>query len=242
MLAILRKEFNAFFNSLIAYVVVGVFLVMLGLFVWVLPDSSVLEYGYADLGTLFSTAPFVFLFLVPAITMRTFAEEKRAGTIELLLTRPLTDWQLILGKYFACVLLAVVALVPTLIYYFTVWQLGAPKGNVDSAAVAGSYLGLVLLAATFAALGVLASALTRDQIIAFILAVFGSYLLYAGFAALASVNVWGRLAYPLSQLGIAYHYGTISKGLIDSRDVLYFLSIIGTALAATKLTLATRNW
>ena len=131
---------------------------------------------------------------------------------------------------------------PTLLYYFSIYQLGAPVGNIDSAATAGSYIGLALLAAVFAGIGILASALTRDQIIAFILAVFGSYLLYAGFAALASINVWGRLAYPLSQLGIAYHYGTISKGLIDSRDVLYFLSIIGTALAATKLTLATRNW
>lgn len=242
MLAVLRKEFNAFFNSLIAYVVIGVFLVLLGLFVWVLPSSSVLDFGYADLTTLFDTAPFVFLFLVPAITMRTFAEEKKAGTIELLLTRPLSDWQLILGKYFACVLLAVVALVPTLIYYFSVWKLGAPAGNVDSAAVAGSYIGLVLLAATFAALGVFASSITRDQIIAFVVAGFACYLLYAGFDALAALNVWGRGGYLLAQLGIAYHYGTIAKGLIDSRDVLYFLSIITLALGATRLALATRNW
>lgn len=242
MLAVLRKEFNAFFNSLIAYVVIGVFLVLLGLFVWVLPDSSVLDFGYADLTTLFDTAPFVFLFLVPAITMRTFAEEKKAGTIELLLTRPLSDWQLIMGKYLACVLLAVVALVPTLIYYFSVWQLGDPVGNVDSAAVAGSYIGLVLLAATFAALGVFASSITRDQIIAFVVAGFACYLLYAGFDALAGLNVWGRGGYLLAQLGIAYHYGTIAKGLIDSRDVLYFLSIIALALGATRLALATRNW
>lgn len=242
MFAILRKEFHAFFSSLIAYVVIGVFLVLLGLFVWVLPETSVLDYGYADLSSFFGLAPFVFLFLVPAVTMRSFAEEKKSGTIELLLTRPLTEWQLVLGKYLACVLLVAMALVPTLLYYYSVWKLGAPVGNVDSASVAGSYLGLLLLAATFAALGVLASALTRDQVVAFIAAVFGCYLLYAGFEALASINVWGRAAYLLTQLGIAYHYGTISKGLIDSRDVLYFLSIIALSLAGTKLALASRNW
>ncbi len=242
MLTILQKEFSSFFNSLVAYVVIGVFLVLLGLFVWVLPGGNVLDSGYADLGGFFSTAPFVFLFLIPALTMRSFAEEKKAGTIELLLTRPLSDWQLILGKYLACVLLAVVALLPTLLYYLTVWQLGAPQGNVDSAAVAGSYLGLVLLAATFTAIGIFASAITRDQIIAFVIAAFGCYLLYAGFDALASLNVWGRGGYLLTQLGIAYHYSTIAKGLVDSRDVLYFLSIITLALGATRLALATRNW
>ncbi len=242
MFSILQKEFNAFFNSLIAYVVIGVFLVLLGLFVWVLPSSNVLDFGYADLGTFFNIAPFVFLFLVPAITMRTFAEEKKAGTIELLLTRPLSDWQLIMGKYLACVLLALVALVPTLLYYWSVWDLGAPQGNVDSAAVVGSYIGLALLAATFAALGIFASAITRDQVIAFIVAAFGCYLLYAGFDALVSLNVWGRGGYLLAQLGIAFHYSTIAKGLIDSRDVLYFLSIIALALGATRLALATRNW
>jgi ABC-2 type transport system permease protein len=241
MLTILRKEFNAFLNSPVAYVVLGVFLIATGLFVWVFPDSSVLDYGYADLQTLFNLAPWIFLFLIPAITMRTFAEEKKAGTIELLLTRPLTDGQIIGGKYLACFLLALVALVPTLLYYFSVYKLGSPEGNIDSAATVGSYLGLALLAAVFAAIGILASALTRDQIIAFLVAVVGCFLIYSGFDSLASV-LQGSSAYYVSQLGIAAHYRDLSKGLIDSRDLVYFFSVVAVALQATRLVLRSRNW
>ncbi|MBD2768059.1 gliding motility-associated ABC transporter permease subunit GldF [Hymenobacter sp. BT664] len=241
MLTILQKEFNSFLNSPVAYVVLSVFLIATGLFVWVFPDSSVLDYGYADLQTLFSLAPWIFLFLIPAITMRTFAEEKKAGTIELLLTRPLTDGQIIGGKYLACFLLALVALVPTLLYYFSVYKLGSPEGNVDSAATVGSYLGLALLAAVFAAIGVLASALTRDQIIAFLVAVVGCFLVYSGFDSLASV-LDGSPAYYVSQLGIAAHYRDLSKGLVDSRDLVYFFSVVAVALQATRLVLRSRNW
>ncbi|MBC6611203.1 gliding motility-associated ABC transporter permease subunit GldF [Hymenobacter sp. BT507] len=241
MYSILRKEFNAFLSSPVAYVVIGVFLVATGLFVWVFPDSSVLDYGYADLQTLFNTAPWIFLFLIPAITMRTFAEEKKAGTIELLLTRPLTDGQIIGGKYLACLLLALLALVPTLLYYYSVYQLGNPEGNIDSAATVGSYLGLGLLAAVFAAIGIFASAITRDQIIAFLVAVVGCFLVYTGFDSLASVFE-GSTAYYISQLGIAAHYRDLSKGLIDSRDLLYFVSVIVAMLWATRLALRSRNW
>ena len=241
MLTILNKEFNAFLNSPVAYVVLGVFLIATGLFVWVFPDSSVLDYGYADLQTLFNLAPWIFLFLIPALTMRTFAEEKKAGTIELLLTRPLTDGQIIGGKYLACLLLALLALVPTLLYYYSVYQLGSPAGNIDSAATVGSYLGLALLAAVFAAIGILASALTRDQIIAFLLAVVGCFLVYSGFDSLASV-LQGSSAYYVSQLGIAAHYRDLSKGLIDSRDLIYFFSVVAVALLATRLALRSRNW
>ena len=241
MLTILQKEFNAFLNSPVAYVVLGVFLIATGLFVWVFPDSSVLDYGYADLQTLFSLAPWIFLFLIPAITMRTFAEEKKAGTIELLLTRPLTDGQIIGGKYLACFLLALLALIPTLLYYFSVYKLGSPEGNIDSAATVGSYLGLALLAAVFAAIGILASALTRDQIIAFLVAVVGCFLIYSGFDSLASV-LQGSSAYYVSQLGIAAHYRDLGKGLIDSRDLVYFFSVVAVALQATRLVLRSRNW
>ena len=241
MLTILQKEFNAFLNSPVAYVVLGVFLIATGLFVWVFPDSSVLDYGYADLQTLFNLAPWIFLFLIPALTMRTFAEEKKAGTIELLLTRPLTDGQIIGGKYLACLLLALLALVPTLLYYYSVDKLGSPEGNIDSAATVGSYLGLALLAAVFAAIGVLASALTRDQIIAFLVAVVGCFLVYSGFDSLASV-LQGSSAYYVSQLGIAAHYRDLSKGLIDSRDLVYFFSAVAVALQATRLALRSRNW
>ena len=241
MLTILQKEFNAFLNSPVAYVVLGVFLIATGLFVWVFPDSSVLDYGYADLQTLFNLAPWIFLFLIPAITMRTFAEEKKAGTIELLLTRPLTDGQIIGGKYLACLLLALLALVPTLLYYYSVYKLGSPEGNIDSAATVGSYLGLALLAAVFAAIGILASALTRDQIIAFLVAVVGCFLVYSGFDSLASV-LQGSSAYYVSQLGIAAHYRDLSKGLVDSRDLVYFFSVVAVALQATRLALRSRNW
>ena len=241
MLTILQKEFNAFLNSPVAYVVLGVFLIATGLFVWVFPDSSVLDYGYADLQTLFNLAPWIFLFLIPALTMRTFAEEKKAGTIELLLTRPLTDGQIIGGKYLACLLLALLALVPTLLYYYSVYKLGSPEGNIDSASTVGSYLGLALLAAVFAAIGILASALTRDQIIAFLVAVVGCFLVYSGFDSLASV-LQGSSAYYVSQLGIAAHYRDLSKGLVDSRDLVYFFSVVAVALQATRLALRSRNW
>lgn len=241
MLTILQKEFNAFLNSPVAYVVLGVFLIATGLFVWVFPDSSVLDYGYADLQTLFNLAPWIFLFLIPALTMRTFAEEKKAGTIELLLTRPLTDGQIIGGKYLACLLLALLALVPTLLYYYSVYKLGSPEGNIDSAATVGSYLGLALLASVFAAIGILASALTRDQIIAFLVAVVGCFLVYSGFDSLASV-LQGSSAYYVSQLGIAAHYRDLSKGLVDSRDLVYFFSVVAVALQATRLALRSRNW
>jgi len=242
MFAILQKEINNFLNSMIAYIVIGVFLVAIGLFMWVFPETSVLEYGYADMQTLFNMAPWVFLFLIPAITMRSFSEEKKAGTMELLLTKPITDLQLIMGKYLACFLLALLALVPTLLYYYSVYALGNPVGNVDSAAVTGSYIGLFFLAAIFTAIGIFASAITENQIVSFILAVFLSFLIYAGFDYIASVNVWESVSYFISYLGIAFHYNALSKGLIDSRDILYFLSVIALMVLGTKLVLESRKW
>ncbi|MFC5271710.1 gliding motility-associated ABC transporter permease subunit GldF [Adhaeribacter terreus] len=242
MFAILRKEINSFLNSLIAYIVIGVFLVVTGLYTWFLPQSNILDFGYADLQPLFAIAPWVFLFLIPAITMRSFAEEKKAGTIELLLTRPVTDLQIILGKYFACLLLVLFALLPTLIYYVSVYYLGEPKGNIDSAGVFGSYIGLVLLAAVFTAIGIFASSISKDQIISFIVAVLLCFIVYTGFDMLASIDVWGPLSYFISYLGIQYHYETISKGLIDSRDVLYFVSVSALMIVATKLVLESRKW
>lgn len=242
MFSILRKEINSFLNSLIAYIVIGVFLVVTGLYMWFFPQSNVLDFGYADLQPLFSIAPWVFLFLIPAITMRSFAEERKAGTIELLLTRPLTDLQIILGKYFACLLLVIFALLPTLIYYVSVYYLGEPEGNIDSAGVAGSYIGLVFLAAVFTSIGIFASSISKDQIISFIVAVLLCFLVYTGFDMLASIDVWGTFSHFISSLGIQYHYDTISKGLIDSRDVLYFVSVSALMILATKLVLESRKW
>jgi len=242
MFAILQKEVNSFLNSMIAYIVIGVFLVAIGLFMWVFPDTSVLEYGYADMQTLFTMAPWIFLFLIPAITMRTFSEEKKGGTLELLLTKPITDLQLLLGKYLACLLLAILAIIPTLLYYYSVYNLGNPVGNIDSAAVTGSYIGLIFLAAIFTAIGVFASAITENQIISFILAVFLCFLIYTGFDYIASLDMGGNISYIISSLGISFHYNALSKGLIDSRDILYFLSVIGLFLLGTKLVLESRKW
>lgn len=242
MIQILAKEFNSFLNSLIAYVVVGVFLVGIGLLMWVFPETSVLEYGYADMDTLFSMGPYVLIFLVPAITMRSFAEEKKAGTMELLFTKPLTDWDVILGKFLACFLLVVLALVPTFIYYFSISQLGNPVGNIDTPGVIGSYLGLVLLGGVFCSVGILASSITSNQIVAFVIAAFLCFIFFTGFQSIAALEFWTDQALFIKQLGIVEHYEALSKGLIDSRDVLYFLSAMFLMLTTTKLILGSRQW
>ncbi len=234
MFAIFKKEIRSFFGSLIAYLVIAVFLLGISLFMWVFPNSNVLDYGYADMDTLFSTSPYIFLFLIPAITMRSFAEERKTGTIELLFTRPLRAWDIVLGKYFACFCLVLFALLPTLLYYYSVYQLGNPVGNVDTAGTMGSYFGLILLGAVFTAIGLCASAFTKDQIISFILAFFLCFVFYQGFSSLASADDAGGFSYYVMQLGIDYHYNTIRKGLIDSRDLVYFFSIIFIMLFITK--------
>lgn len=242
MLQVLSKELNSFLNSLIAYVVISVFLTGIGLLMWVFPETSVLEYGYADMETLFALGPFVFMFLIPAITMRMFAEEKRAGTLELLLTKPLSDWQIIFGKYFSAVLLVLLALLPTLIYYYSIHQLGNPVGNVDTAGVMGSYVGLILLGCVFVAIGIFASLISTNQIVSFVIAVFLSFILYSGLESLAAIDVWGRFSLFLEQLGLAYHYRALSKGLIDSRNVLHLLSVAAIMLLLTKIILGSRRW
>ena len=178
MFAIFNKEINSFFSSPIGYLVIGLFLVMMGLVMWVFPDSSVLDSGYASLDTLFSMAPIIFMFLIPAITMRMLAEENQSGTIELLVTRPISDWQIVNGKFLASLMLVVIALIPTVLYYFTVYQLGATKGNLDTGGIIGSYIGLLFLAGTFSAIGIFASSLTNNQIVAFILATFLCFFIF----------------------------------------------------------------
>ena len=242
MIRILRKEISAFMSSLIAYLVIGVFLTGIGLLMWVFPETSVLEYGYADMETLFVLGPYVFMFLIPAVTMRSFAEERKAGTIELLLTKPLTDWQIILGKYFASLVIVIFALIPTLIYYYSLYTLGNPAGNIDTPAVAGSYTGLILLGGVFTSIGILASSMTTNQIVSFIVAVFLSFLLYNGLDAAGALDPFSSWALFFQQLGLLYHYDALGKGLIDSRDVIYFLSVITIMLLLTKIILSGRNW
>jgi ABC-2 type transport system permease protein len=239
MIQVFAKEFNSFLNSLIAYMVIGVFLTGIGLLMWVFPDTSVLDYGFADMDTLFSMGPYVFIFLVPAITMKSFAEEKKLGTLELLLTKPLSDWDVVFGKFLAAFALVLLALAPTAIYYVSIYKLGNPVGNIDSAGVWGSYIGLSLLAMVFCAIGLLASSLTTNQIVSFILAAFLCFLIYTGFDSLAT---FGNNALLIKQLGILYHYDSLSKGLIDSRDVLYFISVTGFILVITKTVIGSRQW
>ncbi len=243
MLSIFRKEINAFFSSLVGYIVVGIFLVAMGLWLWVFPASSILESGYATLDMLFSMAPMIFLFLIPAITMRSFAEEKQSGTIELLVTRPLSDWQIVGGKFLACLALVGFALLPTLLYYITVYQLGSPKGNLDSGGIAGSYIGLLFLAGAFVAIGIFASALTNNQIVAFVLATFLSFFVYLAFDALSRLPVFfGKTDDIVQAIGIQYHYESMSRGVLDTRDIVYFFSVIAVFMAATVLTLGKRRW
>ncbi|MBT1705671.1 gliding motility-associated ABC transporter permease subunit GldF [Chryseosolibacter indicus] len=242
MFHVLTKEFNSFLNSLIAYMVVGVFLTGIGLLMWVFPETSVLDYGYADMDTLFSLGPYVLIFLIPAITMRSFAEEKKAGTMELLITKPLTDWNIIIGKYFACFLLVIIALIPTIIYYFSIYNLGNPVGNIDTPGIVGSYIGLALLGGVFCAIGILASSLTPNQIVSFIVAAFLCFLMFTGFESLSTLNLWSSNALFIKQLGMLYHYDSLSKGLIDSRDIVYFLSIIALMLLITRIIVGARSW
>ncbi len=243
MIALLKKEIFSFFNSLTVYIVVIVFLLANGLFLWVFPgDYNVLEFGYANLNGLFAIAPFVFLFLIPAVSMRLFSEENRSGTIEVLLTKPLSDIQIILAKYFAGFSLVILSLIPTLVYYYSVYQLGFPKGNLDVGAFWGSFLGLLFLGAAFTAIGLFASSLSNNQIVAFILAIFICAFFYLGFDLLASLGFSGAVEIFFKSLGIESHYASISRGVVDSRDVIYFLSLIAFFLMLTKFKMEARKW
>jgi ABC-2 type transport system permease protein len=205
-------------------------------------EFNVLEFGYANLDGLFSLAPFIFLFLVPAITMRSFAEEKKTGTIEWLVTKPLSDTQIILAKYFASVLLVLFSLLPTLVYYYSVHQLGYPVGNLDSGGIWGSYIGLFFLASAFVAIGIFASSLSDNQILSLILAVFLSAFAYGGFQLIHNLSLFGDFDLFIKSLGISAHYASMSRGVIDTRDLIYFLSIISLFLLMTKISLERRKW
>lgn len=232
-----------FFSSLIGYIVIGVFLLILGLVMFVFPDFSLLNYNYASLDQLFGIAPLIFLFLIPAVTMRSFAEENQSGTIELLVTKPVKDYEIVLGKYFACLALVVLALLPTLLYLWTVYELGSPRGNIDLGAAFGSYIGLFLLAACFVAIGIFASVVTDNQIVSFIVATFLSFIFYYAFFLLSRLPMFvGKWDVFVQKLGIDYHYASISRGVLDSRDIIYFLSIIILFVVFTLGILQKRKW
>lgn len=243
MYTLLRKEVSSFLNSLIGYSVMVVFLLINGLFLWIFPmQFNILDYGFASIDNLFLLAPWVFLFLIPAITMRSFAEEQRSGTIELLLTKPLTDLEIILAKYLAGVVLVFFSLLPTLIYVVSVYRLGQPVGNIDLGGTWGSYLGLLFLGAGFTSIGIFSSSISGNQIVSFLIAVFLCGFVYIGFEFIYGLSLFGKIDLFIQQLGISAHYISMSRGVIDTRDVIYFLSLIAVFLMLTRFNLERRKW
>lgn len=242
MYTIFSREIRGFFSLFTGYVVILVFMLLIGLFMWVFDGQmNVLENGYASMDALFAMAPWVFLFLVPAITMRMFAEEKKSGTLELLFTRPVSEMQIVSAKFFAAWVLVIIALIPTFIFYISIFLLGNP-GNIDSGGTWGSYIGLAFLGGIYAAIGLFSSSLSGNQIIAFILAVILCFTFYLGFEFMGTLSSSGNISLNISRLGIEYHYMSMSRGVIDSRDLIYFISVIFFFLFSTQIVLSSRKW
>ncbi len=243
MLTLINKEIRSFLGSLIGYIVVIVFLATISLIMWVFPGgTNVLDAGYSSIDALFFIGPWVFMFLIPAITMRLFAEESRTGTIELLLTKPLTDFQIVFAKYIAAFTLVLFSLLPTLVYFYTVYNIGSPIGNIDVGGTMGSYFGLLFLGGVFVSIGIFASAITNNQIVSFIVAVFLCWFCFVGFDSIAALEYFGGADDFIIKLGINEHYLSMSRGVIDTRDVIYFMATISLFLLLTKTVLGSRKW
>lgn len=243
MYALFKKEINNFFNSLIGYIVIVVFLVIISLFLWVFPGNyNLLEAGFASLDGLFVVGPFVFLFLIPAITMRFLADEIRTKTIEILLTKPLTDLEIIFSKFFAGVALVLLSLIPTLIFVITIYHFGLPPGNLDMGGVWGSYLGLLFLGTSFVSIGLFASSLTENQVVSFITAVFLCGFIFLGFELIYTLELFGGADLFVRNLGIYAHYISMSRGVVDTRDLIYFISLTAMFIFLTKIRLQSRYW
>lgn len=233
MWSICKKELNQFFSNLTGYIAIVLFLLINSVFLFILPDSSIFEFGYASLDKFFELAPWIFMFLVPAITMRSLSDEFKAGTFEILKTKPLSSWQIVLGKYFSILVVLLLAIIPTIIYIITIKALSA-QGGIDSGGILGSYIGLFLLAAVFAAIGLCCSGFTNNAVVAFLISAFSCLILYFGFNALSKLPFFANGAdYYVEMLGIDFHYRSISRGVLDSRDLIYFLSIIFVFLLVT---------
>lgn len=242
MLSIFKKEINQFFSGIVGYISLLLFWIVCGLFLLVFPDSSILKYGYATLEELFTIAPWVFLLLIPAITMRSLSEEFRNGTMELLFTKPLSDWQIIMGKYLACFTLVFLAIIPTILYYITIKHLSDPGTQLDNGGIVGSYLGLLLLGGTFTSIGMWTSSMAENTVVSFLLAVFLCFILFSGFDAISHVQAFqGSADYYLQMLGINYHYNSLSRGVIDTNDLIYFGTLIFLFLFLARAFLARRR-
>ncbi|WP_298392212.1 ABC transporter permease subunit [Hydrotalea sp.] len=234
MWMICKKEWNQFFNSITAYVALVIFLLLNGLFLFVFPDSSMLNFGYATLSPFFDFVPWVLLFLIPTITMRSFAEEYKTGTFELLKTWPIQPFGLVLGKFLGALIIIVAALLPTLVYAFSLQYL-SNSGGLDIGATIGSYIGLLFLCGVFVSIGIAASSFTNNTVVAFIAGAFVCFMLYTGFDALSKLPVFsGMLDYYIELLGINFHYQSVSKGVIDTRDLVYFFVVIVFFLFITQ--------
>jgi ABC-2 type transport system permease protein len=243
MFAIFKKEINGFFSSLTGYIVIIVFLLVNSLFMWVFPGEwNIFDSGYAGLETLFFLSPWLFLFLVPAVTMRMIAEEKRLGTIELIYSRPISERELIWGKYLASVVLVLLALLPGIIYYVSVYLLGDTPGNLDKGGTIGAFIGLFFLASVYASVGIFASSLTDNQVIAFIIAVLICFILFMGFDSFAYLPGLKNIDEFVIRLGINEHYKSVSRGVIDIRDVAYFAAVVAFFTEATRFHLISRKW
>jgi ABC-2 type transport system permease protein len=243
MYSIYKKEIVSFFSSLTGYIAIIVFLALTGWFMWINPgEFNVLDGGYSSIDTLFFIAPWVFLFLVPATTMRSFAEERKTGTIELLLTHPISEMQLVMAKYLAAVTLILLSLLPCLIYFTTVYFIGNPIGNIDSGGTWGSFIGLFFLASAYAAIGIFSSSLTDNQIIAFIVAAVLCFFIYTGFDGLASMAPLKSVSALIISLGINEHYKSLSRGVIDIRDLMYFVIVAAAFTGAARLKLQSYKW
>ncbi len=243
MFAIFRKEISGFFSSLTGYIVIIVFLLINSLFMWVFPGEwNIFDSGYAGLDTLFFISPWVFLFLVPAVTMKMIAEEKRSGTIELIFSRPITERDIIWGKYLASVTLVLLSLLPGLIYYISVFYLGEVPGNLDRGETIGAFIGLFFLASVYASAGIFASSTTENQVVAFIFTILICFFLYMGFESFAYLPGLKKLDEFVIGLGINEHYKSISRGVLDIRDVVYFIAVVLIFNEATRLVLLSRKW
>ncbi|WP_340202465.1 gliding motility-associated ABC transporter permease subunit GldF [Ascidiimonas sp. W6] len=232
MYAILKKEIRSFFASPVGYLVISLFLILNGLFLWVFKgEFNIFDYGFADLSAFFTLAPWILIFLIPAITMKSFSEENKMGTLELLLTKPLSTLQIVLGKYLGVFVLSLIALLPTLLYVFTVWKLGNPEGNIDLGSTFGSYAGLIFLMMSYTAIGVFSSILTDNQIVAFILGVFICFVFYFGFEGMADL---ANVDFAIEKWGMKSHFESMGRGVIDTRDLIYFLSLTGFFIFVTS--------
>ncbi|MGV7105812.1 gliding motility-associated ABC transporter permease subunit GldF [Flavobacterium sp. U410] len=238
MKALLLREIKSFFGSPIGYLVIAIFLLLNGLFLWVFDgDYNILNSGFADMSPFFKLSPWIFIFLIPAITMKSFSDEKKQGTLELLFTKPLSIWEIVNGKFLGAFTLSVLALLPTLIYVWMISYFGYPPGNIDMGSTMGSYFGLLFLVASYTAIGIFTSTLSDNQIVAFILSVFICFIFYFGFDGVA--NLLKQSNSFIAQLGMDYHFKSMGRGVIDTRDVLYFVSVTTTFLAFTVYKLKT---